>query len=157
VTRTVEKKLPPLNQRFMEAMERLGLSGYALSKALGTSEAVISHIRNGKNPPNILLVHDLLNKYEELDPEWLLIGRGKMFRRPGGGGQLETSPSKESGFSVQALDERLERMERLMQRSVEAQLERNVLVDESVSDLEKQVERLEKSVETLKKDRRKTA
>jgi hypothetical protein len=58
---------------------------------------------------------------------------------------------------VQALDERLERMERLMQRSVEAQLERNVLVDESVSDLEKQVERLEKSVETLKKDRRKTA
>ncbi|MBK8613532.1 MAG: helix-turn-helix transcriptional regulator [Flavobacteriales bacterium] len=158
MSRAVEKKLPPLNQRFVDAMERLGLSGYALSKALGTSEAVISHIRNGKNPPNILLVQELLNKYEELDPDWLLSGRGKMFRRPNAMGLADALPvSREGGISVQALDERLERMERLMQRSVEAQMERNVLVDEAVSDLEKQVGRLEKSVDTLKKDRRKSA
>jgi transcriptional regulator with XRE-family HTH domain len=158
VSRAIEKKLPPLNERFVEAMERLGLSGYALSKALGTSEAVISHIRNGKNPPNILLVQELLNKYEELSPDWLLSGKGRMFRRPGVQGPAEgLAMSREGGLSVKALDERLERMERLMQRSVEAQLERNVLVDEAVSDLEKQVGRLEKSVETLKKDRRRTA
>ena len=139
-------------------MERLGLSGYALSKALGTSEAVISHIRNGKNPPNILLVQDLLKKYEELDPDWLLSGRGKMFRRVNVAGLEEGLPiNREGGISLRALDERLERMESLMERSVKAQFERNVLVDEAVSDLEKQVGRLEKSVDTLKKVRRKSA
>ncbi len=137
----------------MEAMERLGLSGYALSKALGTSEAVISNIRNGKNPPNILLVHDMLKKYEELDPEWLLIGRGGMFRRPHAG-RTEDQPANQPTV-FQALDGRLERMEHLIQRFIEAQMERNVLVDESVSDLEKQVSDLKRPGE-VRKDRRRT-
>ena len=139
----------------MEAMERLGLSGYALSKALGTSEAAISHIRNGKNPPNILLVQELLKKYEELDAGWFLSGRGKMFRRTSAAAHEESGTmSKEHGITMKALVERLERMERLVQRSVKAQLERNVLMDASVSDLEKQMGRLEKSVATLTKGRR---
>ncbi|MBL8001166.1 MAG: helix-turn-helix transcriptional regulator [Flavobacteriales bacterium] len=149
--------MPDLNQRFVHVMERLGLSGYALSKALGTSEAVISNIRNGKNPPNILLVQDLLNKYEEVDPVWLLTGQGKVFRRGQGSAAQEAVVPGSEGVSLKQLDERLERMERLLQRSIEAQLERNVLSDESVSDLEKQVDRLEKSVESLRKDRRRSA
>lgn len=140
--------MPDLNTRFVEAMEELGLSGYGLSRELGTSEAVISNIRNGKNPPNILLVRSLLNKYEELDPDWLLFGRGRMFRRSlegtqrGGGGQQGT---------VNETLERLGRIEDLLRRSLAVQLERDVLVDESLSDLNRQMEEQERQLRTLRK------
>ncbi len=137
--------------RFIEVMGRLGLSGYALSRVLGTSEAVISNIRNGKNPPNVLLVQELLRKYVDIDPGWLITGRGSMFRSDRAVGSVE-------GNADQLLDgivEQLDRMEGLLKRSIEAQFERNMLNDEAVSDLEKQVDRLEKGLEALRKDRRK--
>ena len=69
-----------INDRFIKAMRHLGHTGYSFSKKLGTSEAVISNIRKKKNPPNIILVQKLLNMYLEIDPDWLLHGRGEMIR-----------------------------------------------------------------------------
>ncbi len=128
-------------------MEELGLSGYGLSRELGTSEAVISNIRNGKNPPNILLVRSMLNKYEELDPDWLLFGRGGMFRKSVDRPQ---PPAQDLGVTDQTL-ERLVRIEDLLRRSLAVQLERDVLVDESLSDLSRQVEEQERQLIALRK------
>ncbi|MBL7982285.1 MAG: helix-turn-helix transcriptional regulator [Flavobacteriales bacterium] len=131
-------------------MERLGLSGYGLSRELGTSEAAISNIRNGKNPPNILLVQALLNKYEEVDPGWLLSGKGRMFRRP----LSEETTSPGPVQSVKGSDdiaERLSRIEDLLIKGLSAQLERDVLVDESISDLSRQVDEQEKLLKAFKK------
>jgi transcriptional regulator with XRE-family HTH domain len=69
-------------------MERLGYTGYSLSKALETSEAVVSNIRNGKNPPNVLLIRALLNKHEDVDADWLLSGKGGCSRPAGWGMSL---------------------------------------------------------------------
>lgn len=129
-------------------MEHLGYSGYSLSKALDTSEAVVSNIRNGKNPPNVLLVRALLNKHEELDPDWLLLGKGHMVRTVGGGasvGDAEALPV------LRTMNERLERIEQMLQRMAAVQLERDVVVDESISDLDRTVRDLEKELDALKK------
>ena len=79
-----KKKTPPpsstLNTRYMAALETVGLSGYGAAKEFGTSEAVISNIRHGKNPPNILLVQALIQAYPALSAEWLLLGKGKMVK-----------------------------------------------------------------------------
>lgn len=56
-------KPPGLNVRFMQALEAVGLTGYGASKKLGTSEAVLSHIRQGKNQPNGMLVLERLGAY----------------------------------------------------------------------------------------------
>jgi hypothetical protein len=69
-----------LNTRFMQALTAVGLSGYGAAKQFGTSEAVISNIRLGKNPPNVLLVQALLLAYPALSAEWLLTGRGAMVK-----------------------------------------------------------------------------
>lgn len=138
----------------MLAMEGLGHTGYSFSKVLETSEAVISNIRKGKNPPNVQLLERMLNKYEELDADWLLSGRGSMFKRPA------SSPATGGDEALQllrAVTSRLERMEEMVQRSIRTQLERNVLTDEAVSDLQAQVEQLDKSVQKLTKAPRRTA
>lgn len=129
-------------------MELLGYTGYTLSKALETSEAVVSNIRNGKNPPNVQLVRALLNKHEELDPSWLLLGKGQMLRAQGGHVQVDTT---EAMPVLTVMNERLERIEQLLQRMAAVQLERDVLVDESLSDLERTVRELEKGVDSLKR------
>jgi hypothetical protein len=130
-------------------MEAVGVSGYALSRALDTSEAVISNIRTGKNPPNIQLVELLLKKYEALNATWLLTGRGNMFHE---------TLSSASPPTIRAVDaeERLNRIERLLERSLVVQVERNLLADEAHLELEKHVVRLEKELTALKKERHKS-
>lgn len=145
-------KIPPLNARFVQLMERLGYTGYSLSKELGTSEAVISNIRKGKNPPNILLVAQLLNKHESVSAEWLLTGRGKPFvAEPQ---RALTAPPHPVAVSAEP-DDRLARMEVLLQRSIQVQLERNVLIDETMNHIQRQVIDLDRRVAGFTKARRK--
>lgn len=140
-----------LNDRFIEAMEGLGYTGYSLSKALGTSEAVVSNIRNKKNPPNILLVRELLNKHLELDPDWLLFGRGEMLRQPSDGRlKAPSAPLVPDDVLVQVRD-RLTGLEDLFKRSLHAQLERSLIEEESVSALAERVKGLEREVAAVKK------
>lgn len=144
-----------LNGRFIEAMEALGHTGYSLSKELGTSEAVISNIRNRKNPPNIQLVREMLNKYLELDPEWLLFGRGAMKRVPGASAR-PTAANPEADALLRSVDSRMASLEDLIKRSLHNQLERAVVEDESLADLDERIAALEKQLSGLKKgpDRR---
>jgi hypothetical protein len=143
-----EKDLDALNGRFIEAMEALGHTGYSLSKDLGTSEAVISNIRNRKNPPNIQLVRDMLNKYLELDPEWLLFGRGSMKRE---GGRAPSLPSTGTDHVLSSMDSRMASLEALIKRSLHNQLERAVVEDESLADLDERIAALEKQLSNLTK------
>lgn len=132
------KKVDDLNQRFIQVMEALGDTGYSLSRKLDTSEAVISNVRLGKNPPNINLVRGLLKEYKEVDPEWLLLGAGRMLRSQNG-----TSPTSiTSGLESERIERKLDEVLRVLKRSVEIQMERNVMIDESISELQQQVEGL---------------
>jgi predicted transcriptional regulator len=151
VSSTATKKVDGLNLRFIQVMEALGHTGYSLSRKLETSEAVISNIRLGKNPPNIQLVRDLLKEYEEVDPGWLLTGKGRMLAQP--------VPQVESAAPVtdltQRMDARFDELEKLLKRALSTQVERNTLVDESISELEKQLDALTRERGTIRKDRRK--
>jgi len=131
-------------------MEALGHTGYSLSKELGTSEAVISNIRNRKNPPNVLLIRQMLNKYLELDPEWLLFGRGAMKRAPGAPGR-STAAGPGAEDLLRSMDSRMASLEELIKRSLRNQLERAVVEDESLTDLTERVAALEKQLAGLKK------
>lgn len=65
-----------INIRFVNIMKALGLSSYKLSRELGTSEAVLSNIKNGRNKPSTDIVEKILNKYEVINSNYLLRGLG---------------------------------------------------------------------------------
>lgn len=133
-------------------MEALGYTGYSFSRKLSTSEAVISNVRLGKNPPNVQLVQGLLKEHEDVDPGWLLTGKGQMFRKGGGDG---LGPEKVQELT-ELFDQRFDELVKLMKRSLASQLERNALVDEAISGLEKQVGELRRPG-PVKKGHRKEA
>ena len=148
----VEKKgIDALNVRFMQVVEAMGNTGYSVSRELSTSEAVISNIRLGKNPPNIQLVREILNKYREIDAGWLLTGEGRMFR---GAKQEDEYPKDPNGPSIERIDDKLNEIMALMRKSMAVQVERNVIVDESINALEQQVADLQRNTAASKKGRR---
>lgn len=130
-------------------MEGLGYTGYTFSKELGTSEAVISNIRKGKNPPNVQLIERMLKKYEDLDPQWLMTGQGRMFRSRSG--SREEEAGGEALTILHHLDERVQKLERLMQRSIKDQEEHHAALDETCNGFRKQLGQLERHVARLAK------
>ena len=139
-----------INSRFMQVIERLGHTGYTMSKKLGTSEPIISNIRNGKNPPNIRLVQAMLTLFPEVNPDWLLTGSGRMFRGPGANPEVHqphVSPKEDEDDSLT----RLKRIESMLKRTAASQVERDVLVDESIAGLERKVKEMDKRFDEIKK------
>lgn len=139
-----------INSRFMQVIERLGHTGYTMSKKLGTSEPIISNIRNGKNPPNIRLVQAMLTLFPEVNPDWLLTGSGRMFRSPSANHETH-QPSPKSREDEDDSLSRLKRIESLLKRTAASQVERDVLVDESIAGLERKVKEMDKRFDELKK------
>jgi transcriptional regulator with XRE-family HTH domain len=68
-------------ERFFQILDYYGDTRYKFSKESGISEAVLSNIYQKKNPPKVEVIWLLLNKYKEIDANWLLTGTGSMTKR----------------------------------------------------------------------------
>ena len=70
-----------LEIRILEVFKQSQLSRAEFAQALGISNAVLSHISSGRNKPSLDLVLSLLDKFKDINPEWLLLGNGPMLRK----------------------------------------------------------------------------
>lgn len=75
-------------KRFLE-LEQLNPAG--LADILGIQRSGLSHILSGRNKPGFDLIHKLLLKFPALNAEWLITGKGKVYK--------ESSPAPISGIS----------------------------------------------------------
>lgn len=70
-----------LNKRVLSIMEAKQLTRSGFSAALEVSLPVLTHISSGRNKPGLELIQKLLTTFPDLDPDWLLLGKGQMFRK----------------------------------------------------------------------------
>jgi predicted transcriptional regulator len=70
-----------LNKRFLFVGEAYGLNRGEYAQKLSVSQGVISHIGSGRNKPGLEMVLTLFERFPEVDPEWLLLGKGEMKRQ----------------------------------------------------------------------------
>jgi hypothetical protein len=70
-----------LNKRIIEVMVRTEHSKSSFATALGVSLPLITHITTGRNKPGMDLVQKLLLHFEQISPDWLLLGSGDMYRQ----------------------------------------------------------------------------
>lgn len=133
--------IPALNERFLEVVSALGFTGYSFSAKMNISQATFSNIRYGRRKPNIELIQRLLEENPEVDADWLMLGKGAMFRK--------VRKGNTSGKLGQ-----MDRLEQLMRKSVGIQMERSIIVDGSISDMEERLKKIERSLSALKKPRK---
>lgn len=69
-----------LNKRIIELMVKLEYSKSAFAAELDVSLPLITHITSGRNKPGLELIQKLLSRFEQVSPDWLLLGKGSMYR-----------------------------------------------------------------------------
>ena len=73
-----------MNDRLMKFLSAENITQSQLADTLGVARASISHIVSGRNKPGFDFLESIARNYPALSLEWLVTGRGKMYRTPPG-------------------------------------------------------------------------
>ena len=69
-----------MQQKLRDLMTSEHLKSGQLAEMLGINPAGISHILAGRNKPSFELLQKILRRFPRLNPDWLLIDQGPMYR-----------------------------------------------------------------------------
>lgn len=69
-----------MKERIMQIMEESQMTPARFADTLEVGRAVISHILNGRNNPSLDIVMRILTKMPDINLEWLLTGKGSMYK-----------------------------------------------------------------------------
>lgn len=64
------------SKRLDKIMDFYGLTASALADEIDFNRSTISHLVSGRNKPSLDFVMKLLQKFPELDMDWLVLGKG---------------------------------------------------------------------------------
>lgn len=85
-----------MNERIKLLISGQGLSASKFAEKIGVQASGISHIISGRNKPGYDFIVKVLENFPEVNPDWLLLGEGGMFREdstPVSSGTPESSGS----------------------------------------------------------------
>jgi len=69
-----------MKDRILQIMEHEGLTPAKFAEVVDIRRASLSHITTGRNQPSLQVVAKILEKYPNINPDWLLFGKGNMMR-----------------------------------------------------------------------------
>lgn len=69
-----------MKERILEFLKAENKTSAQFAEEIGVQPSGISHILSGRNNPSLDFVTKMLEKYKFISPEWLLFGRGDMYR-----------------------------------------------------------------------------
>ena len=69
-----------MKERLLEFLKTENKSSAQLAEEIGVQASGISHILSGRNNPSLDFVLKMLEKYQFLSTDWLLFGKGSMYK-----------------------------------------------------------------------------
>lgn len=72
--------LKEMNERLSQFLAAENISNSKFADVIGVARASISHILAGRNKPGYEFICSLMDNYPSLNIEWLLLGKGKMYK-----------------------------------------------------------------------------
>ena len=66
-----------IRHRFAEILKDSGLTVKQLSQMLNISQATVMRLINEANTPSLQTAYDVLIKFPEVRPAWLILGKGR--------------------------------------------------------------------------------
>jgi transcriptional regulator with XRE-family HTH domain len=67
-------------ERIDKVMQMEGMNSAVFANAIGIQGSTLSHILNGRNNPSLLVLQNILNRFPNISPEWLIMGQGPIER-----------------------------------------------------------------------------
>ena len=71
-----------MKERLLEFLKNENKSSAQLAEEIGVQASGISHILSGRNNPSLDFVLKMLEKYQFISTDWLLFGKGSMYKEP---------------------------------------------------------------------------
>lgn len=81
-----------MKERILEFLRSENKSSAQFAEEIGVQPSGISHILSGRNNPSLDFILKMLEKYKLLSTEWLLFGRGPMYKNTPGMRSLFDEP-----------------------------------------------------------------
>lgn len=69
-----------MKERILEFLKRENKSSAQLAEEIGVQPSGISHILSGRNNPSLDFILKMLEKYKYISTDWLLFGKGDMYK-----------------------------------------------------------------------------
>ncbi len=83
-----------MKDRILEIIKYYNLSSSQFANEIGIQRSAISHILSGRNKPSLDLILKILNKFSEINTDWLILGNGEMIKNR----DESNIPVKNDGF-----------------------------------------------------------
>ena len=81
-----------MKDRLLKIIKQYNLTSTRFADELGVQRSGISHILSGRNQPSYDFIVKLMKQYPDINPDWLIMGNGTMFR-PAVKEQINIEPS----------------------------------------------------------------
>lgn len=72
-----------MKDRIWEFLQSENKSSSQFAEEIGVQPSGISHIISGRNNPSLDFIIKMLTRYPNLSPDWLLFGKGNMYKGSG--------------------------------------------------------------------------
>ncbi len=69
-----------MNSRLLQFLNAENITQAQFADSIGVARASISHIISGRNKPSYEFISSMMKQYPQLNPEWLILGKGRMYR-----------------------------------------------------------------------------
>ena len=69
-----------MKERISRLLEIEQVSPTKFAMMIGTQPSVVSHILNDRNKPSLEVAQKILNAFPTINPDWLILGVGAMYR-----------------------------------------------------------------------------
>ena len=69
-----------MKERIIQIMSQEGLNPSKFAEEIGIQRAAMSHITSGRNNPSMDVVEKILTRFNYINPDWLIFGKGYMKR-----------------------------------------------------------------------------
>ncbi len=69
-----------MEERFSMLLKAKNITAAKLADEIKAQPSSVSHILSGRNKPGLELIQKILNTYKDISPDWLINGKGPMFR-----------------------------------------------------------------------------
>lgn len=70
-----------MKERILELIRVNEITAWKFAELLGVQPSSISHIISGRNKPSFDFIEKILLNFPDIDPDWLILGKGEMFRQ----------------------------------------------------------------------------
>lgn len=67
-----------IHQRITRVRKHKGMSQKEFSTTIGVSQSYLSEVESGKSKPSLELLSGIVNRFNDINADWLLTGRGAM-------------------------------------------------------------------------------